>query len=405
MLQLGLIVFSVASLLAGTAQGSTMLIFARGLQGLGAAFIAPAALSLLTNTFPDGPERNKALGVWGGLSGLASVVGVVLGGVLTEGPGWRWVFFINVPIGLVAAALAPKVVPESRSPAQRRNFDTTGAVVLTACLVLLIYTLGQTVNWGWTSGATIGCLAAVAVLLASFVTVERHARTPLIPLGIFKLKTLRTANITAVFMLATLVTLFFFASLFIQQVMGYSPVQTGLAYVPIALIVAVGAGVSSKLVTRLPGKPVLIAGLALAAAGMLLLWRLPVHASYALDVLPAFLVGGLGIGMAFVPLQVAAFGGVGERDHGLAAGLINTSQEAGGALGVAVAATIAFSRIPELTTWAGDDPARVTQARAQVFHTAFLVGACFAAVAVAVAMLLPMLRPPQPTAANGVDAT
>jgi len=280
----------------------------------------------------------------------------------------------------------------------------TGAIVLTASLVLLIYTLGQTVNWGWTSGATIGCLAAVVVLLASFVVVERYAKTPLIPLGIFSLKVLRTANITAVFMLGTLVTLFFFASLFIQQVMGYSPVRTGLAYVPIALIIALGAGVSSKLITRLPGKPVLIVGLALATAGMLLLWRLPVHASYAFDVLPAFLVGGLGLGAAFVPLQIAAFGGVGERDHGLAAGLINTSQEAGGALGVAVAATIAFSRIPELTTWAGNDPGRVAQARTQVFHTAFLVGACFAVVAVAVAMLLPTLRPPSPAGTNEVDA-
>jgi EmrB/QacA subfamily drug resistance transporter len=404
MLQAGLVVFAAASLMAGIAQGPTMLIVARGVQGLGAAFIAPAALSLLTNTFPEGPQRTKALGVWGGLAGLASVVGVILGGVLTQGPGWRWVFFVNVPIGLVTAVFAPAIISESRSRTPRRTFDTAGAVVLTAGLVLLIYTLGQTVDWGWTSGATIGCLAAVMVLLVSFVMIEQHAKAPLIPLRIFRLKVLRTANITAVFTLGTLVTLFFFASLFIQQVMGYSPFQTGLAYVPIALIVAIGAGVSSKLVTKLPANPVLIVGLALAAGGMLLLGRLPVHASYPFDVLPAFLIGGLGLGMAFVPLQVAAFGGVGEQEHGLAAGLINTSQEAGGALGVAVAATIAFSRIPELTKWAGDDPARTAEARAQVFHTAFLVGACFAAAAVAVAMLLPTLRPPKQADANAVDA-
>jgi EmrB/QacA subfamily drug resistance transporter len=392
MLRAGLVVFAVASLMAGVAGDSTMLIVARGLQGLGSAFIAPAALSLLTNTFAEGPARTRALGIWGGISGLASVVGVILGGLLTEGPGWRWIFFINVPIGIAAALLAPLIVAESRDGLRRKNFDVAGAVVLTAGLVLFVYTLGQTVTWGWGSGRTIGCLAAAVVLLAGFVLVERRASTPLVPLSIFKIKAMRTANITAVFMLGTLVTLFFFASLYMQQVLNYSPVTTGLAYIPIALVVSVGAGISQGLVSKVAAKPVLIAGLLLAAVGMLLLWRVPVDASYATDILPAFLIGGLGLGMAFVPIQVAAFTGVQKADAGLAAGLINTSQEAGGALGVAVAATIAFSRVPELVAWAGNDQGRILEARASVFHEAFLIGAGLAVLAVLVALTLPRMR-------------
>jgi EmrB/QacA subfamily drug resistance transporter len=392
MLQAGLVVFAVASLAAGVAQGALMLIVARGAQGLGSALIAPAALSLLTNTFEEGPARTKALGVWGGISGVASVVGVILGGLLTEGPGWRWIFFINVPIGVAAAVLAPMIVPESRDRARRKKFDTAGAVVLTAGLVLLIDTLGQTINWGWASGQTIGCIVAVVILLTSFVFIERRTSAPLIPLSIFKLKVMRTANITAVFMLGTLVTLFFFASLYMQQVLDYSPIKTGLAYVPIALIISVGAGISQGLVSKIAAKPVLLVGLLMAAVGMLLLARMPVHASYAADILPAFLISGLGLGLAFVPIQVAAFGGVAKEDSGLAAGLINTSQEAGGALGVAIVATIVFSRVPALTKAAGTDQVAILNARASVFHEAFLVGSGFAVLGLLVALTLPMLR-------------
>ncbi len=392
MLQAGLVVFALASLMAGLANGPVMLVTARGVQGLGSAFVAPAALSLLTNTFAEGPARTRALGVWGGISGVASVAGVIAGGLLTEGPGWRWIFFINVPIGLAAAAAAPLIVPESRDTAWRRGFDVAGAVVLTAGLVLLIWTLGQTITWTWASAKTIGCLITVAVLLAGFAAIERRASAPLIPLSIFRLRVMRTANVTAVAMFGALVTLFFFASLYMQQVLGYSPVRTGLAYVPIAVIVSVGAGISQGLVSKVAAKPVLIAGLGLAAAGLVLLWRVPVHASYPADILPAFLAGGLGLGLAFVPVQVAAFGGVGKSDSGLAAGLINTSQEAGGALGVAIAATIAFARVPALTRWAGGGPARILAARASVFHEAFLVGAGFAVLGVLAALTLPMLR-------------
>jgi EmrB/QacA subfamily drug resistance transporter len=403
MLQAGLVIFALASLIAGFAQGPFMLILARGGQGLGSAFIAPAALSLLTNTFTEGPQRAKALGTWGAISGVASVFGVILGGLLTEGPGWRWIFFINVPIGLAAALLAPAIVRDSRAPT-RRTFDATGAVVLTAGLALLIYTLGQTVTDGWTSAHTIAGLTVVAVLLLLFMFIERRTRDPLIPLRIFRQRALRIANVTTLLVLATLVTLFFFASLYMQQVLNYSPLRTGLSYVPLAIIVSVGAGVSSKAVSKMTANPVLIVGLLFTTVGLLMLWRLPINADYLTDVLPAFLIGGLGLGTAFVPLQMVAFAGVEQADSGLAAGLINTSQEAGGALGVAVAATIVFSRIPALTAWAAGDPGRIQQARASVFHEAFLIGACFAAAAVLVALLLPVLRP-QDGGRTGADVS
>ncbi|MFB9574696.1 MFS transporter [Streptomyces yanii] len=392
MLRTGLIVFAAASLLAGIAQGATMLITARAVQGLGAAFIAPAALSLLTNTFAEGSERNKALGVWGAMGGLASVAGVILGGLFTEGPGWRWIFFINVPIGLAAAFAAPFILPESRSEERRKSFDTAGAILLTATLVLTIYTLGQTIDVGWLSTRTLGSLAVAAVLLIAFLVVEQRAQSPLIPLSIFRRRVLTMANIVAILLFGTLVTLFFFASLFMQMVLDYSPIRAGLAYAPLALITAVGAGVASKLITRIAAKPVLLTGLALTFIGMLMLWRLPSDSTYVSHVLPAFLVVGLGLGISFVPLQIAAFTGVEKSESGLAAGLIGTSQEAGGALGVAVAATIAFSATRGLEKWAHGDPDLIREARTSVFHHAFVVGAWFAVGAIVIALLLPMMR-------------
>jgi EmrB/QacA subfamily drug resistance transporter len=388
LLQIGLVIFAVASGVGGFAQGAEMLIASRAVQGLGSALIAPAALSILTSTFAEGKGRNRALGVWGALSGLAAVVGVVAGGLLTEGPGWRWVFFINVPIGLIAAAVAPLIVAESRSGRIAKRFDVAGGVTLTTALLLLIFTLGQTFDSGWLSWQTLGGGAGVLVLAAAFVLIERRSADPLIPARVFRLPAVRAANAVTLLMFGTLVTLFFFASLFMQQVLGYSPIQTGLGYVPLALIVAIGAGVASNLVHRVGARPVLLVGLTLATAGMLLLSFMPANASYPLNLLPVFLLVGLGLGLSFVPLQITAFAGTAEEDSGITAGLINTSQEAGGALGVAVAATIAFGRLQELTAWANGDPAKVEIARTTIFHTAFLVGACFAAVSLVVAALV-----------------
>ncbi|HMG41986.1 MAG TPA: MFS transporter [Acidimicrobiales bacterium] len=405
LLQTGLVVFAGTSLIAGLAQDDTVLIVARGFQGLGSALIAPAALSTLTTVFREGAERNKALGIWGSLAGIASVCGVLFGGLLTEGPGWRWIFFINVPIGLVAAVLAPSVLPESRDESRRGNFDFLGAGLLTGGLLLLIYTINEAVNVGWDTNRTIGSLVAAGVLLVTFVLVELRARSPLMPLGIFRRSTLRTANIATLFLFGSTVTLFFFASLYMQQVLDYSALETGLAYLPLAIVVSVGAGVASGLVTKVAAKPVLATGLLLSATGLLMLSQVPTDADYLQHLLPAFLVVGAGLGLSFVPLQIAAFVGVEERESGLAAGLINTSQETGGALGVAIVSTIAFTRIDDLMAKAGGDPAALIPAQASGFHQAFFVGACFAAASLALAVaLLPWMGAEQRAESPAVAA-
>lgn len=386
MLQVGLALFGVASLSAGIAQDQSLLFAARGLQGLGSAVVAPAALSTLTTTFVGGPERAKALGVWGALTGIASVAGVTLGGVLSDGPGWRWIFFINVPIALAAALAAPRVLPKSRGP--RRRFDTLGAVLLTSGLLTLLYALEEATGRGWADPLVTVCLSATAVLMVCFWIVERRATAPLVPFDVFRTRTLRYANLATLFLLGTVVTVFFFASLFLQQVLDYSPLQTGLAYVPLALVVAVGAGVASGPAAKIPGKVVLGIGLVLVATALLLLARTPSSASYLTGVLPVFLLAGIGMGLSFVPLQMAAQAGIPEERAGLAAGLINTSQEVGGALGVAIAATYAFRRVDELTAAAAGNPRMVEAARTTVFHDGFAAGAGFALAALVVALVL-----------------
>jgi predicted MFS family arabinose efflux permease len=289
---------------------------------------------------------------------------------------------------------APAVLPDSRGERREGKFDTTGAVVLTGGLLLLIHTLNEAVTVGWQTPRTIGGLAAAAVLLGAFTAVEARAASPLLPLGVFRLRTLRTANLTAVLTFGALVTLFFFASLFMQQVLGYDALKTGLAYIPLALATAVGAGAASGAITKVPAKAVLAAGLAMGAGGLLLLARLPVHAGYASGVLPPFLLVGVGLGMSFVPLQIAAAHGVGERDAGLAAGLINTSQEAGGALGVAVVSTVVFTRIGHLTGSSSPTAEALRSARADGFHRGFLVAACFTVLSLLLALaMLPAMRP------------
>jgi EmrB/QacA subfamily drug resistance transporter len=400
LLRTGLALFGAASLAAGLSQDAGLLITARGVQGLGAALTAPAALSTLTTTFTEGSARNKALGIWGALAGVASVLGVLCGGLLTQGPGWRWVFLINVPIAVFGVLAAPSVLPETRGAGRPERFDAGGAVALTAGLLLLIYTLNEAVGAGWGAARTVGGLAGAAVLLAAFLVIEARAHSPLLPLRVFRLPALRTANATTVLTFGALVTLFFFASLFMQQVLGYDALKTGLAYIPLATATIVGAGVASGMITRLPAKPVLAAGLLLSLAGLLLLARLPADAGYGGRVLPPFLLVGVGLGMTFVPLQIAAAFGVGERESGVAAGLINTSQEAGGALGVAVVSTIALTRIAGLTK-SGTSAAALRAARASGFHHAFFAAACFAALALVLALaLLPMMPPSAPVPAE-----
>ena len=406
-LQAGFVVFASASLLSGFAQNGTMLIASRGFQGLGSALIAPAALSIVTNTFAEGPERNKALGVWGSLAGIASIIGVILGGVLADGPGWEWIFWINVPIGLGAAVIAPRVVPESLGE-ERRSFDAAGAVTLTSGLLLLIFTLGEATNVGWGAARTIASLVGVAVLLGAFVVIETRVPAPIMPLTVFRRRTLRTANLAAVLVFGTFSAMFFFASIFMQHVYGYSPLEAGLAYVPLAVSVAIGSGVASGLMAKIAARRILVTGLLVVVGGLLLLWRAPADGSYAADLLIPFLALGLGCGMCYVTLQIAAFVGVSDDEAGLGAGLINTSQEVGGALGLAVVATIAYSGMSAALAAAGDDPALIRAAQAAANHDAFLAATCLASAALLLAGFL-MPRPtrriePEPAVVPVADA-
>jgi len=397
MLQAGFLVFALASLVSGLAQNGAMLIASRAFQGLGAALITPAALSILTSTFPEGPQRNKALGVWGSLTGIASIAGVILGGVLAGGPGWQWIFWINVPIGFGAVALAPRIVPDSRAEQLQRPFDMAGAATLTAGLLLLIFTLGEATHAGWGTVRTIGSLAGVAVLLGAFLAIEARVRQPMMPLGIFRLRTMRIANLSAVLVFGMFSAMFFFASIFMQQVYGYSPVRAGFAYLPLAVCVAAGAGLASGLITKIAARPVLISGLVVTVAGLLLLRWAPVGGSYAANLLPAFLAVGLGCGLCYVTLQIAAFTGVSQEQAGIGAGLINTSQEAGGALGLAVVATIAYNGIASGLAAAGDDKSLIRAAQASANHDAFLAAACFGFAALLLAVFL---MPRKKTGAN-----
>jgi EmrB/QacA subfamily drug resistance transporter len=396
-LQAGLALFGVSSLVGGLSQDAVLLFVTRGGQGLGAAMIAPAALSTLTVTFAEGEARNKALGVWGGLAGVATVAGVVFGGLLTQGPGWRWIFFINVPIAITTVLLAPRILPESKGG--RRPFDVPGAVVITGGLMVLIHSLNEAITYGWQSARVIPGLVAAAVLLVVFLVVEQRREDPLVPFSVFRVPTLRTANLVTVFFLGSVAIVFYFASLFMQQVLGYDALKAGMAYVPLAIMAGVSAGTASQLVTKTAAKPVLMTGLALCTLGLFLLSRAPADASYLPDVLPPYLIFGLGMGFAFVPLQIAAQTGVSDRQAGLAAGLINTSQELGGALGLAIASTIAYQDLPDKVAAAAGNQAQLQATLKGVFHHAFQVGYCLILAALALSLMLPALRAtPQPAA-------
>jgi EmrB/QacA subfamily drug resistance transporter len=371
----GLVLFSLASLLGGLAQSDVWLVAARAVQGLGAALVSPAALSLVTTMFAEGAERNRALGVWGAVAGSGGAAGVLLGGMLTEWAGWEWVLFVNVPIGLAAAAVAPRILPESRNE-ERTSFDVAGAVSVTAGLATLVYALVDAENAGWSSTQTIGLIALSVVLLAAFIGIESRTRHPLMPFSIFRLRTLRGANVVGLLIGMALFSMFFFISLYMQQVLGYSALKAGLAYLPLAVGIIVSAGVASQLVTRMGFKPVLIAGLVLIAAG--LVWFGQVSApggTYLGDILFPSLLAAVGLGFAFVPVTIAAVTGTKPDEAGLASGLINTAQQVGGALGLAILATVANGRTDSVAK-AGERSHAV--ALTEGFQDAFLVGAGFA---------------------------
>jgi EmrB/QacA subfamily drug resistance transporter len=376
----GLIVFALASLVGGFAESEGMLIAARAVQGLGAALLSPAALSIITTTFRDGSERNKALGVWGAVAGSGGAAGVLLGGVLTEYLGWEWVLWVNVPIGLIAAAIAPSLIAESRSESETRSFDVFGAVTVTAGLSLLVYGLIEAPDAGWGSGQTIGLLAGALALLAVFVAIELRSAKPLVPFSIFRLRTLTGANVVGILTGASLFSMFFFISLYMQNVLGYSAIKAGLSYLPLALTIIASAGIASALVTKTGFKPILALGMAFIAGGLFWFSQISPDGTYLGDVFGPSILAAIGLGLAFVPQTIAAVSGVGEHEAGLASGLINTSQQVGGALGLAVLSTVAFPQIEDNLAASGGDPAAAGAILTEGYADAFLAGAGIAII-------------------------
>src|SRR5215468_2045398 len=337
----GLAIFTIFSLLDGLAWSSASLIVFRGLQGLGAALLAPAALSILTTTFREGRDRNVALGVWGAASGSGGAAGVLLGGALTSALSWSWIFFINVPVGVLVLAISPVLLKESRADLDHRHFDAAGAASITGGLMLLVYALTHASQHGWATTETIGLLAASAALVIAFVVIEIRSPAPLLPLRIFRLRTLTASNINALLMGAAIFSQFFLLTLYMQQVLHYSALKTGVAYVSLTLAIIGFSVVSQALVTRIGIRVILAGGMALSAAGIVLYAQLPVHGHYFTNLFPAFILSGIGLAFAFVPMSIGALTGVRPDDAGVASGLLNTNQQIGGAIGVAIATTIA----------------------------------------------------------------
>src|SRR5579864_9514062 len=386
MFMLGLVLFSVASFAGGVAQSEGWLLAARAGQGLGAAIVSPAALSILTTTFAEGAERNRALGIWGAVVGAGGAAGVLLGGILTSGLSWRWVLFVNVPIGIAAAALAPRILRESRAEDGARTFDFAGAIAVTAGLSLLVYAIVDAVNVGWGSSRTLLEIGGAVILLVAFLVIERRQRHPLMPFSIFRLRTLRGANLVGLLLGMSLFSMFFFISLYLQDVLRYSAIKTGVSYLPLAVGIIISAGVASQLVTRVGFKPPLIAGMLFVAGALIWFSRVPAPGgSYLSDILGPFLLAAAGLGLAFVPVTIAAVSGIEPREAGLASGLINTSQQVGGALGLAILASIANTRTKDAFN-AGVHSTSIALTKG--FDRAFLVGAGFAIVGAILAVLL-----------------
>jgi len=380
---LGLVAFTIGSLVCGLAWSEGSLIGARAIQGLGAAAISPAALAILMTTFGEGRERNIALGVWGAVGGFGAAAGVLLGGVLTDALSWEWIFFVNIPVGLAALALAAPLLAESRD-SRVRSFDAPGAVLVTAGLSSLVLGITQGHDWGWGSGRTIGIFVAAAALLAGFVAWELRADEPLMRFGIFRTTTVLGANVAGFILGTALFSMFLILTLYMQQVLGYSAMKTGVAYLAVAGTSIVWANVAAMLVGKVGVKPLIAAGMAILGVGMLLFTQVSVGGSYVTNLLPGFLIIAFGMALCFVPISIAALAGVKEAEAGLASGLINTSQQVGGAVGIALLSTIAISRTEN--ELAGG--AAVPQALTSGFQLAFWVGAAIAAAGVIAALVL-----------------
>ena len=381
----GVLLFTVASLVCGLAWSPVALLSARVVQGVGAAIMTPTALSIISTTFPEGPERNKALGIWGALGGIGATAAWLIGGPLVSGPGWRWIFFINIPFGLAALTLSPRLLNESRAPETRRSYDPAGALTITASLVLLVYAVVEAPDVGWGSAQTILGLAGATVLLAGFAVIESRHPAPLVPLRVLRSRTLVGANAVLFLVGALAVAMPFVLTLYAQQVLGYSAVRFGIGSVVLALGATVGAIAAQGAVLKLGVRAVAVSGMALMGAGSLLLTQVSVHGSYFGDIFFGLLVFGPGVGLAFVSATVAALGSVGEHESGLASGLTNTAFQIGAAVGVALATTVAVSRSQDyLAAHLGANRLVVLN---EGFRSAFFALVVLAAIGAALALM------------------
>jgi EmrB/QacA subfamily drug resistance transporter len=378
MLMVGLALFTAASLSCAVATGEAFLIGSRALQGVGAAIMLPAALSIVMNMFEEGAERNKALGIWGGLGAGGATVGLIAGGLLTRYAGWQYIFYLNVPIGAVALVLAPRVLPESRLATTRRRFDALGAITSTGGLVLLVDAISQAPQYGWSATRTIALLAASGGLLAAFVTIESRVKDPLLPLSIFRLRTLAGANLAGLLLGGSFFAFIFVGTLYMQQVLHYSALQTGVAWLAASLTSIALAGISQLLVTRGGAKIVMAIGMSLIAAGVFWATQVPVHGDFLANLAGPFVVAGAGTAFAFIPVSIAALAGVAEHQAGLASGLLNTSQQLGGAIGIAIASSVAAGHTQALLHSGTRAPAALTGG----FQAAFWVLGAIALLAV-----------------------
>jgi EmrB/QacA subfamily drug resistance transporter len=390
---IGVVVFTVASLLNGLAPSSEFLIVFRGLQGLGAALIAPAALSIITTTFAEGAERAKAMGVWAAIAVGGGAVGLVLGGILTDALSWPWIFFVNVPVGIAVFFASLRFVPESKDERQHKAFDVAGAVTVTAGLLILVYAIVKAQEKGWGSLHTLGVGGLALALLAAFVVIERRSIEPLVRLSIFRVRTIRAANVVMFCVAAGLFAMFYFNTLYLQRVLDYSALKAGLAFLPFTAGIIVGAGLSQRFLPRIGAREVPLIGISMAVVGLLLFLRLQPDGTYLTDLLPGILLMSIGMGLTFVPITLIATSGVPNDDAGLASGLYNTSQQIGGALGLAILSTLSVNAADDTLAGLGREPQAADQAQALVdgFHVAYLGSALL--VGLGGVLLLLLLKP------------
>jgi len=396
----GLTLFTVFSLLDGLSWSEGSLITFRAIQGLGAALLSPAALSILTTTFQEGRERNLALGIWGAASGSGGAAGVLLGGALTSAFSWSWIFFINVPAGALVLAVSPWLLQESRAGLQHRHFDVAGAASITSGLMVLVYAMTRATQHGWATVTTVSLLAASAVLILGFLVIETRSKAPLLPMRIFRLRTLTASNASGFLMGTAIFSMFFLLTLYMQQVLHYSALKTGVAYIALTVTIVSFSAVGQALVTRVGIRPILPAGLALSAAALLLFARLPVNGHYWTDLFPAFLLSGVGLALAFVPMSIGGLTGVRPADAGIASGLINTTQQIGGAIGVAVATTVATTFTNHYVT---DHPGSSVTGGAALTHGFQIAFYVLAALAILGALIAALMIESTPAEQQDVD--